>query len=169
MKDLSQIITKMNKEWNIVSITDIVLNHTANESQWLLKHPDSTYNMSSSPHLRPAYLIDRALYHFSIEISEKKWKNRGIPSAVTTGEHLQAIRNVLFDQVLTKPRVEELYQVDVEKMLQEFKSGLDKASTTPSSTVVESAKIQIIQDPQFKRKNSTVSIQNAIQAFNINW
>ena len=76
-------------EMQMLSITDIVLNHTANESPWLRDHPESAYNLENSPHLRPAFVMDRALHYFSKEISAGKWTDRGIPPEVTGDHHIQ--------------------------------------------------------------------------------
>lgn len=79
----------------VLTITDVVLNHTANESEWLQEHPDATFNMINSPHLRPAYLLDRALHYFSLEIADKKWIDSGIPPTIQNQEHVN-VRNLHF-------------------------------------------------------------------------
>jgi glycogen debranching enzyme len=81
----------MKEEWNMLSLTDLVFNHTANESPWLLEHPECSYNMINSPHLKPAYLVDRILWHFSLEVSEGKWDSNGVPAELKTEAQLQVI------------------------------------------------------------------------------
>ncbi len=42
----------METEWGVLSLCDIVLNHTAKESKWIRAHPEATYNCNNCPHMR---------------------------------------------------------------------------------------------------------------------
>ena len=41
---IKDFIAMMKNDWKILSICDIVLNHTANESEWIMNHPECSYN-----------------------------------------------------------------------------------------------------------------------------
>jgi len=45
----------------MLGIVDIVLNHTANNSEWIVDHPECTYSTDSVPRLWPAWLVDSTL------------------------------------------------------------------------------------------------------------
>ena len=63
-----ELICKIGKDMNMFSICDIVLNHIAKESAWIKEHPDCSYNCHNSPHLRPAFLLDRMIYQVHISL-----------------------------------------------------------------------------------------------------
>lgn len=75
----------------MLSISDIVLNHTSNDSPWLVDHPHSAYNLVNSAHLRPAFVLDRILFYLSVDIGQGRYESRGIASEITTEEQIQVI------------------------------------------------------------------------------
>ena len=86
--DVAALVSMMKDDWEILSLTDLVFNHTANESPWILQHPECAYNLINSPHLKPSYLLDRILWHFSAEVARGEWEERGIPAELKTEEQL---------------------------------------------------------------------------------
>lgn len=83
------VVSKMERDWGVLSLCDIVLNHTANETKWIREHSDVTYNCANCPHLRPAFMLDQVLMKLSADIGTGKWEHRGIPKGVVnTEEHL---------------------------------------------------------------------------------
>jgi glycogen debranching enzyme len=49
------------RDTGMLSIVDIVLNHTANDSKWIVDHPEATYNTDDCPHLYCAWLFDKMI------------------------------------------------------------------------------------------------------------
>ncbi|CAD5217959.1 unnamed protein product [Bursaphelenchus xylophilus] len=162
IEDLAEFVEFLEKEWSILTIQDVVWNHAARNAPWLQEHPECAYNCANSPHLRPAFIIDQALRLFSEEIAENKWEDRGIPAEFNSGEHLQALRNALLTQVLPEVRLEEFFQVDVTKIIDEFQQHV-KNNT---NSAVCDCPLALIQDPEFKRFGSTIDFQLASNIFN---
>ncbi|UZJ52793.1 hypothetical protein CBS101457_002113 [Exobasidium rhododendri] len=107
---------KMIKEkYGILSMIDIVINHTANNSEWLNDHPDAGYSPFNSPHLTPAEELDRALLEYSSRLG-----SLGLPVDPKTQSDADAIINGIKTHVLQPLRLWEYYVVDVEGEKQAF-------------------------------------------------
>jgi glycogen debranching enzyme len=166
MSDIEKFITKLRNEWKMVSICDIVLNHTANESAWLLEHPECTYNLVNSPHLRPAYLLDSLLHQLTLDISEGKWEFSGIPTAVTSEDHLSAIRALLLGSYLPQVKIPELYMLDIDSLVTKFYSMARKQLPPVAGTTEEMGQLKIIPDKQYRHLKATVDMELALRLYN---
>lgn len=119
----------METEWSILSMCDLVLNHTAINSPWLHEHPECGYNLENSPHLVPAFLVDQAIWRTTLLCAEGKLVNKHIPPEFGTGDtHVDALRSYLVDQ-FKELRLHEFYQADIDLVSEEFKKWLSKCPT----------------------------------------
>lgn len=167
--DVENITNKMRKEWNVLSICDIVLNHTANESPFLVSHPECTYNCTNCPHLRPAYLLDAAFFELTLQVAAGDWELKGIPSVVETEDHLNAIRHALNTYFLPLIKIHEFYTVDINQVTGDFLNLAHTQMPQDSSliSVENESSIIILQDPQYRRLKATIDMQLALKLYNI--
>ncbi|XP_041357957.1 glycogen debranching enzyme-like isoform X2 [Gigantopelta aegis] len=160
--DIDALVQKMKVEWEVLSLTDLVYNHTSIDSPWLQEHPDCAFNLENSPHLRPAYIMDRALLEFSDQVAEGKWEYRGISATINDEEQLQIIRDIIVNEILPAQKLHEFWCIDVEKCVKEFKHNVE--ANTISTT--REAALVIKQDPMFRRLRSTVDMNTALRLYN---
>uniref|UniRef100_A0A8C1NHD8 Glycogen debranching enzyme n=1 Tax=Cyprinus carpio TaxID=7962 RepID=A0A8C1NHD8_CYPCA len=158
--DVANLLEKMKNEWNMLCITDVVYNHTAANSKWIKKHPECGYNLVNSPHLKPAWVLDRALWHVTCAIADGKYKDKGLPALIQNHEHLHAIRGVLWQDVFPKIKLWEFFQVKVEPMVEQFRTLLQSGDKAEGKQ-----QLKIIQDPQFRRFGNTVDMNSALETF----
>ncbi|KAK7868484.1 hypothetical protein R5R35_001895 [Gryllus longicercus] len=166
--DIEKFTDKMRREWKVASVCDIVLNHTANETDWLQDHPECSYNLINSPHLRPAYLLDALLNILTQEVSEGKWEFSGIPSEVTEEAHLSAIRSALLGFFLPQVKIPELYMLDVNHIVSDFQD-LARRRVPPVGSVPTPSpqELKIIPDPLYRRLKATVDMELALRIYNV--
>ncbi|CAG9829289.1 unnamed protein product [Diabrotica balteata] len=171
-EEMEQFTSKLRKDWKVTSICDIVLNHTANESKWIQEHPEVTYNCVNCPYMRPAYLLDAAFDFFSSEVKRGVYEDRGIPADVTSEDHLNAIRYHFRASILDPLKIEELFTCDTKKLIANFlslaRSGQPNPPKSPDSKP-ESEELKLIQDPQYRRLETSVDMKLALKLYNIYW
>lgn len=173
--DVEKVVKKLREEWGIVSICDIVLNHTANESKWLQDYPESTYSCYTSPHLRPAFMLDALLAQVGRDVAAGKLVEQGIPEIIETEEHLQALRTQIFAQYLPQIKIHEFFQCDVEKYAIEFEKKLKQIGPPPPQHLhhgheddfVMPEKVLLKDDEQYGRFGSMVDLDKAIKVYNL--
>ncbi|XP_014244226.1 glycogen debranching enzyme [Cimex lectularius] len=164
--DILEVVNFIRKEWKILSICDIVLNHTANESPWLKDHPECAYNLTNSPHLRPAYILDRLLYKLSLDVSVGVYETMGLTAEINSEEHLNSLRYLLESVLIPEAKIPECFLVDVHLLVNEFKEKCRNVTLTERIDNPD-RNLTIIQDPQFRRLKSTIDMGLALKKFNI--
>ncbi|VEN50334.1 unnamed protein product, partial [Callosobruchus maculatus] len=171
--EIEMFVSELRTQWKMTSICDVVLNHMANESQFLHDNPDVTYNCSNCPYMRPAYLLDVALHCFSMDVKKGLYEDRGIPKEVNHEDHLNAIRYHFRVSVLDPLNIPELYICDVNQYVLEF---LNRARVSAPGTMHDTeptndseGNLKLKQDPQFRRLAATVDMDKALKLYNVYW
>lgn len=185
---MDEIIKKIRNAWGCASICDIVLNHTANESEWIQEYPEASYSCYTCPYLRPAFLLDALLAQVTADTKTGLLEMVGVPQIVETEDHLQALKYQLQSVYLPKIKLWEFYQVDVEKYFNKFTEKVShcgrpfnsilskflalvqmKNSSPPTADTKQATPTEIVllQDPEYRRLGSTVDFDVAYAKFNV--
>jgi glycogen debranching enzyme len=106
-EDIARMVKKMHEEFNMLAMTDVVWNHTANNSKWLEEHPEAGYNVDTAPWLRPALVLDTALLKFSRDL-----KSLGLPTKLNSTDDLLKVMDGVKTHVLGPCKLWEFYVVD---------------------------------------------------------
>ena len=161
-----EIVKSMQQDWGVLSIVDVVWNHTSFDTPWLMQHPEAGYNLVNCPHLRPAYALDAALAQFSLEIAEGKWEQAGIRPEIQHEGDIQTICSRLLDTVLPRARLFEHFCVDVEAIAQDFRTAVYRLNGG-NHPKPHGKRLRVIQDTQYRRLGSGVDINETLDLFNV--
>jgi glycogen debranching enzyme len=122
--DVAQMVTKMENEYGLLSLTDVVWNHTANNSKWLEEHPEAGYSVETAPWLEAALELDTALLEFGQNLQAL-----GLPTEFKTTDDLIVVMNVMRDRIIADLKLWEYYVIDVKGDTQRI---LDKWRNSPA-------------------------------------
>lgn len=109
-QDIANLTGRMESEYGLLSMTDVVLNHTANNSKWLEEHPDAGYNINTAPWLEAAYVLDSELLKFSAAMP-----SRNLPTTLNTVDELLEVMDRLKTDVIGPCKLWEYYVCNVEQ------------------------------------------------------
>lgn len=109
-KDVAELVTKMDKEYGLLALTDVVWNHTANNSKWLEEHPEAGYNVETAPWLEAALELDTALLKYSDEL-----ESLGLPTEFHTVDDLLKVMAGMRSHVIDAIKLWQFYVIDVKE------------------------------------------------------
>lgn len=107
-RDVAKMIKTMEEKHGLLGLTDIVLNHTANNSKWLEEHPEAGYNVETAPWLESALELDTALLKYGEDLD-----SLGLPTVLTSMDDLTKVVDGVKEHVISKIRLWEYFAVDV--------------------------------------------------------
>ncbi|KAL1843701.1 hypothetical protein VTJ49DRAFT_401 [Mycothermus thermophilus] len=108
-KDVEAMVQSLEKNHSLLSLTDIVLNHTAHNSKWLQEHPEAGYNLTTAPWLESAYLLDTKLLELGFRLEELD-----LPTELKSTKDLDKIMDAIKKEAINGIRLWEYYVIDVE-------------------------------------------------------
>lgn len=119
-EELEIILKVMNEKYEIFGMTDIVWNHTACDSDWLIEHPEAGFNLENSSHLKVAFDLDESILSFSSVLTTSVY---GISGELKNETDLLEMMKVFKDKHLPKSRLWEYFVINVsqsERQLEEY-------------------------------------------------
>lgn len=108
--DVKALISNMEKEHGLLALTDIVWNHTANNSKWLEEHPEAGYNVETAPWLESALELEDALLKYGNNL-----QSHGLPTVLHNAEDLSRVMHGVKKHVIQELNLWEYYVVDVDR------------------------------------------------------
>jgi len=164
IEDIKMFVEKLRTQWKMVSLVDVVWNHTSMDSDWLKSHQYCAYNLKNTPHLRPAYIFDRALFYFSVMIT-KGALARFTDGKVKNESDLNVIKDMLMRTIIPPLMLWEFFQCNIELEIENFKKVIQSNNLPEKLSEPGNCKIGIVQDPDFKRFGCTIDMKLAVNQF----
>ncbi|KAL8777489.1 MAG: hypothetical protein Q9194_002526 [Teloschistes cf. exilis] len=108
--DVAAMIKSMEKDHGLLGLTDVVWNHTANNSKWLEAHPEAGYNIETAPWLEAPLELDNALLQYGTDLAKY-----GLPTELKSAEDLQRVMDGMKPHCLDLVNIWEYYVVKVSR------------------------------------------------------
>lgn len=118
---LKNVIEQLESTYGIMSTSDIVLNHTANDTHWIPHHPECGNNERTAPHLKAAIELDLALQKFSLDVAKGRYRQEGLSELIEDESALVHLRRLVQERVLDPFRLKEWFVIDIDQALENFR------------------------------------------------
>ncbi|KAJ7623337.1 glycoside hydrolase family 13 protein [Roridomyces roridus] len=120
---MTALLQAAKDDYGLLSLTDVVLNHTADDSSWLVQHPEAGFSPANSPHLTPAFELDSALIQLSGELAERK-----LPTSITNDQDLDSLASAV-EGLVKDLNLWQYYVLDAALASNKFIQGLGKLAS----------------------------------------
>ncbi|KAF3387556.1 Glycogen debranching enzyme [Penicillium rolfsii] len=127
-EDIASLVSRMEKKYGLLTLTDVVWNHTAHNSKWLEEHPEAGYSVETAPWLESALELDTALLKFGEDL-----ESLGLPTEFKSTEDLVIVMNAMRKQVVDGIRLWEFYAIDVKADKKKILDAWTSGKTDPAS------------------------------------
>lgn len=127
-EDIASLVSRMEKEYGLLTLTDVVWNHTAHNSKWLEEHPEAGYSVETAPWLESALELDTALLKFGEDL-----ESLGLPTEFKSTEDLVTVMNAMRKQAVDGIRLWEFYAIDVKADKKKILDAWTNGKTDPAS------------------------------------
>ncbi|KAL8698780.1 MAG: hypothetical protein Q9201_006385 [Fulgogasparrea decipioides] len=147
--NVAAMINSMEKNHGLLGLTDVVWNHTANNSKWLQAHPEAGYNIETAPHLEIALELDNALLQYGTDLAKY-----GLPTDLKSTEDLRRVMDGLKPHCLDLVNIWEYYVVKVSRDAQAAVDAWSSGLTSADSKVVAAKDWSLKQKVDFLREQA---------------
>ena len=122
---ITKEIVRIEEETNMISFCDIVLNHVAVDSEWLLEHPEAAYNTLNSPYLESAWVLDNFIQEFSSNFSQSKVPECSFAPYINNRGDMQILLGVM-NEYISDLRIWEYFMYDISMLTTQLRSYIRK-------------------------------------------
>ncbi|KAI9458217.1 glycoside hydrolase family 13 protein [Lactarius psammicola] len=122
---MEEVLGLARDRYGLLHLTDVVLNHTANNSVWLEEHPEAGYSPLNFPHLVPALELDDAIIDFSGSL-----KDHGLPTEVTSMDDVELLLDAFHDYI-QQFNFWQYYVLDLKKEKEAVQAALSSGEIKP--------------------------------------
>ncbi|CAH8590703.1 unnamed protein product [Schistosoma turkestanicum] len=160
--DIECFIKHLENNWAVLSMTDLVFNHTSNDSPWVHEHPESAYNVVNSPHLVPAYILDHIVWSLTKKASTGSLASQGIPPILSNPDSELPAIEIWLTQNIEAAKLYEFFMADIDVVVQEFISWLRKDATISSPISQNDTNLLLIIDGPRKGRRFGATVDFSI-------
>ncbi|KAL9597440.1 MAG: hypothetical protein Q9219_005132 [cf. Caloplaca sp. 3 TL-2023] len=149
--DVAAMIRSMEESHGLLGLTDVVWNHTANNSKWLEKHPEAGYNLETCPWLEVALELDNALLQYGTDLAKY-----GLPTELKSADDLQRVMDGMKPYCLDLVNIWEFYVVKVSRDASAAVHAWISGITSADCKVDDAKNWSLSQKVQFLRAEALI-------------